>query len=64
MSEALVASAPALAPFDSVTGFQVVALDAARGGGFVTFEGAYINCLPGILAYAAGPSTETQVSGG
>lgn len=36
LSEELIASTPALAPFESVTGFQVVEL---LDGGYVTFEG-------------------------
>ena len=39
LSEALIASEPALEPFRSVTGFQCVRLSEQDGGGFVTFEG-------------------------
>ena len=51
---------PLLAPFDSVTGFQVVALPAEHGGGFVTFEG---NGRREALAraFAEAPDVEVRV---
>ena len=60
LSEALIASEPALEPFRSVTGFQCVQLAEQDGGGFVTFEG---NGRREALrrAFADSPQVDIQV---